>query len=237
MVLISIDGSASANRLTEPVVVIDGCPDPPAYRQAHASRNQGRRRYKLVVVERFAHASAHFERIAKTVRGEKAGSSRVARQHGVRGDCRAVDDDVDLPKKACQRCPGHGREIGEAAQHRLGGIGRGRKHLVHVRASVRTQQQVVGEGAADINPNAITHVVPKPLSDVFRPAATRWRATSHFAPAALHVDTIASLGEAGKPRPDGTANELLEQCKRVVQTDLRVMPGATPHAPALSCRT
>ena len=90
-------------------------------------------------------APAELQRIAETLGGDERAAHALALQHGVGADRGAVNDRLEPARRLAKR--------GKARHEPVGLVRRGGRHLgdAHGRR-VRIDQQQVGEGAADIDP-------------------------------------------------------------------------------------
>ena len=100
--------------------------------------------------------------VAKARSGEQTGGRAVHFDQGVVRDRGAVDDRNDIPQEVGERTIASCRQLLEAVHHGQRAIGRGAEHLFE-QDLLTVEQGKVGKRAADIDADAIAHVVAASL--------------------------------------------------------------------------
>ncbi len=97
------------------------------------------------------------QQVAEALRDQQADAGAGAREDGVGGDGRPVQDGRDVGRRAA----GDAADLVDAVQHALGLVGRRRRHLRQVHGAARlVVEQEVGERPADVDPEPQHQVDP-----------------------------------------------------------------------------
>ena len=120
--------------------------------QAMAARHQRIREVQEQVVDVVALLGAHLQDVAEAARGDQAEARAAALDQGVGDQRGAVDDVADVG----ERQAGGAQQLGEAFQRADGWVVRRGQALVQADfVAFRIQQYEVGEGAADVEADAV----------------------------------------------------------------------------------
>ena len=121
--------------------------------EAQVARHQGPRLLEMDVVERRPDLAADLQHVAEALRGDERGARGLAFDQGVGGDGGAVHEVGD----GVRRDAGVGQDAFDRVEEASGGIGGGRGDLRGPgRSAGFGEQDGVGEGAADVHPEAET---------------------------------------------------------------------------------
>ena len=144
--------------------------DPLTYRQAQPARHEllGRRHAEVVAV--VLQPLAHLDDIAVAFGGEETEPCALVFEERIRRDGRAVDDALGVAKQRGAVDPEAAGQLRKAFEHAKRGILRGRRDFGERRQTALVDRDKIGEGAADIDPDAIhasaLDLADKSVSDV-----------------------------------------------------------------------
>ena len=189
--------------------------------EAQVARDERLGRLQAVVVRRLARALAQGERVAEALGAEEARGRAAAGQERVRGDGRAVHDQLDLGQELGERAPGADRDLleaGDEAERRVAG---GRARLVDEPRPVGAEHEEVGERPADVDADAVAHAAAAVPSRPRRAAAV-----------GEDRDAVARPRLLGREQP---VAHLLPDLLRVAAARVAVAAAAAVAAPRRSC--
>jgi hypothetical protein len=128
---------------------------PLAHRQAQAARHQRLGRRHPHVVALGLQPFAHLDHVAVALRGEHGDARAAALQQRVGGDRGAVDDARGAPEQPGERQAERGGEVLQAGEHAFALVVRRAGGLGERLDAVGRDAEHVGEGAADIDADAV----------------------------------------------------------------------------------
>jgi hypothetical protein len=108
------------------------------------------------------------DRVLVAPGGDEAGLRAGAREDGVRGDRRAVHEQVRALQQLRPCEPEPLGVDGDGAEHAVGERAMGRERLGHVAAARLVDDDAVGERAADVHADSVAQVSPPARVDVCR---------------------------------------------------------------------
>ena len=157
--------------------------------QAAAARRDLLGRREAHVPDVFLEAAAVFDLVAETLGGDEAGESAVHLDQGVVGDGGAVDDGVALTQEVAEFEAFLLRQLAEPFHHAQRAVLRGGQVFVQ-HHFVAFEKREVGESAADVDANAIGHILESSIPNHSSPSLSRgggppvgwWRGEQRLAP-------------------------------------------------------
>ncbi len=118
------------------------------------ARNEDRGIGRAVVPRVVARAAANIQRIAEARRRQHGHARSLAFEHGVGGDRGAVHEERAGREQPVDRQVFAVGGALQSVQHALAGVRGNRGNLEDPDAAIRSDQDEIGEGAADIDPDA-----------------------------------------------------------------------------------